>query len=71
VSYWEPAKWVAKQRTLKNQNRLLLLQTNMGAGHQGESGRFDRLKEYAVECGFLLHTFGMTGSEPAAIPVNN
>ncbi len=71
VSYWEPAKWVAKQRTLKNQNRLLLLQTNMGAGHQGESGRFDRLKEYAMECGFLLHTFGMTGSEPAAIPVNN
>ncbi|HXO97952.1 MAG TPA: S9 family peptidase, partial [Chthoniobacterales bacterium] len=43
VSYWEPAKWVAKQRTLKNQNHLLLLHTNMGAGHMGESGRFDRL----------------------------
>jgi oligopeptidase B len=71
VSYWEPAKWVAKQRTLKNQNRLLLLQTNMGAGHQGESGRFDRLKEYALECAFLLHTFGFTGSEPVTVPVNN
>jgi oligopeptidase B len=64
VSYWEPAKWVAKQRTLKNQNRLLLLHTNMGAGHLGESGRFDRLKEYAMEIAFVLETFGMVESEP-------
>jgi oligopeptidase B len=71
VSYWEPAKWVAKQRALKNQNRLLLLHTNLGAGHMGESGRFDRLKEYAMECAFVLHTFGMAKSEPvAAIPVS-
>jgi oligopeptidase B len=71
VSYWEPAKWVAKQRTLKNQNRLLLLHTNMGAGHLGESGRFDRLKEYALECAFVLQTFGMAESESATIRVNN
>jgi oligopeptidase B len=70
VSYWEPAKWVAKQRILKNQNRLLLLHTNMGAGHMGESGRFDRLKEYAMECAFVLHTFGMAQSEPAIVPVS-
>jgi oligopeptidase B len=70
VSYWEPAKWVAKQRTLKNQNRSLLLHTNMGAGHQGESGRFDRLKERALEIAFVLQTFGMAESEPAAIRVS-
>jgi oligopeptidase B len=70
VSYWEPAKWVAKQRTLKNENRLLLLHTNMGAGHMGESGRFDRLKEYAMETAFVLQTFGMTESGPATIPVS-
>ena len=71
VSYWEPAKWVAKQRTLKNQNHLLLLHTNMGAGHMGESGRFDRLKEYAMECAFVLYTFGMAESEPAVVPVSH
>jgi oligopeptidase B len=71
VSYWEPAKWVAKQRTLKNQNRLLLLKINMGAGHQGESGRFDRLKEYALEDAFVLQTFGMKESEPAAVSAKN
>ncbi len=40
VNYWEPAKWVAKQRTLKPQNRIVLLKTYMGAGHGGDSGRF-------------------------------
>jgi oligopeptidase B len=70
VSYWEPAKWVAKQRTLKNQNRLLLLHTNMGAGHMGESGRFDRLKESAMECAFVLQTFGMAESGATTIPVS-
>jgi len=49
VSYWEPAKWVAKQRRLKHQSRILLLKTNMGAGHGGDSGRFDRLKKRALE----------------------
>jgi oligopeptidase B len=71
VSYWEPAKWVAKQRALNKQNRSLLLYTNMGAGHHGESGRFDRLKTYAMEYAFLLQTFGMTGSESAVARINN
>jgi len=56
VSYWEPAKWVAKQRTLKHQNRVLLLKTYMGAGHGGDSGRFDRLKETAMEYAFAVDT---------------
>jgi oligopeptidase B len=56
VSYWEPAKWVAKQRTLKHQNRILLLKTYMGAGHGGDSGRFDRLKETAMEYAFAIDT---------------
>jgi len=56
VSYWEPAKWVAKQRKLKSQNRILLLKTNMGAGHEGESGRFDRLKEVALQFAFAIET---------------
>lgn len=56
VSYWEPAKWVAKQRTLKHQNRILLLKTYMGAGHDGDSGLFDQLKETAMEYAFVLDT---------------
>jgi oligopeptidase B len=56
VSYWEPAKWVAKQRKLKHQNRILLLKTNMGAGHGGDSGRFDQLKEVAMEYAFAIDT---------------
>jgi protease II len=43
----------------------------MGAGHMGESGRFDRLKEYAMECAFVLHTFGMAQSEPGVVPVSH
>ncbi|MGA8659641.1 MAG: S9 family peptidase [Chthoniobacterales bacterium] len=62
VSYWEPAKWVAKQRTLKDQHRVLLLKTNLGAGHGGDSGRFDRLKEVALEYVFVLRTLGMAGA---------
>jgi oligopeptidase B len=56
VSYWEPAKWVAKQRTLKHQNRILLLKTYMGAGHGGDSGRFGRMKETAMEYAFAIDT---------------
>ena len=56
VSYWEPAKWVAKQRTLKHENRMLLLKTYMGAGHGGDSGRFDRLRETAMEYAFAVDT---------------
>ncbi len=54
VQYWEPAKWVAKLRTLKTDNNRLLLKTNMGAGHGGASGRYDYLKEVAFEYAFLL-----------------
>ncbi|MBV8226132.1 MAG: S9 family peptidase [Verrucomicrobia bacterium] len=56
VSYWEPAKWVAKQRTLKNQDRVLVLRTYKEAGHQGRSGRFEQLKETALEYAFVIAT---------------
>jgi oligopeptidase B len=54
VSYWEPAKWTAKLRSLKTDDRILLLKTNMGAGHGGASGRYEQLKETAFEFAFLL-----------------
>jgi len=54
VSYWEPAKWVAKLRTLKTDTNTLLLKTNMGAGHGGASGRYDYLKELAFEHAFVI-----------------
>jgi oligopeptidase B len=54
VQYWEPAKWVAKLRELKTDTNLLLLHTDMVAGHGGASGRFESLKEVAEEFTFLL-----------------
>tara|TARA_R110001632_G_scaffold58548_2_gene142491 strand:- start:4604 stop:6700 length:2097 start_codon:yes stop_codon:yes gene_type:complete len=54
VQYWEPAKWVAKLRELKTDNNMLLLHTNMDVGHGGASGRFDSLKETAIDYTFLL-----------------
>ncbi len=54
VQYWEPAKWVAKLRVTKTNNKQLFLDTNMDAGHGGASGRFEALKELAKEFTFLL-----------------
>jgi oligopeptidase B len=59
VQYWEPAKWVAKLRALKTDNNLLLLKTNMDAGHGGASGRFQRYKLYALEHAFFLRLAGI------------
>nr|WKN38505.1 S9 family peptidase [Tunicatimonas sp. TK19036] len=54
VQYWEPAKWVAKLRDKKTDDNLLLLETNMDAGHGGASGRFQQYKETALEYAFML-----------------
>ena len=59
VQYWEPAKWVAKLRDQRTNDNLLLLHTNMEAGHGGASGRFQRFKETALEYAFLLHLEGI------------
>jgi oligopeptidase B len=59
VQYWEPAKWVAKLRTLKTDNNLLFMDTNMDAGHGGASGRFEAIKEVAKEFSFLLDLEGI------------
>ncbi|MEM8718910.1 MAG: S9 family peptidase [Cyanobacteria bacterium P01_G01_bin.39] len=55
VKYWEPAKWTAKLRKLKTDDNLLLLKTNMSAGHGGASGRYEYLKEIAFEYAFVLN----------------
>ena len=60
VKYWEPAKWTAKLRELKTDNNILLLKTNMGAGHGGASGRYESLKETAFEYAFLLNRLGLS-----------
>lgn len=59
VTYWEPAKYVAKLRTLKTDQNWLLLKTNMDAGHRGQSGRFDALQEVAEEYAFILVSLGL------------
>jgi oligopeptidase B len=61
VTYWEPAKWVAKLRELKTDDNELLLKTNMGAGHGGKSGRFESLRETAEEFAFILWQLGVEG----------
>jgi oligopeptidase B len=63
VMYWEPAKYVARLRTLKTDTNPLLLVTNMGAGHGGASGRYDRLREIALDYAFLLTTFRVAAAE--------
>jgi oligopeptidase B len=58
VQYWEPAKWAAKLRSMKTDQNVLFLDTNMEAGHGGASGRFDALKETAKEYAFILQLEG-------------
>ncbi len=55
VQYWEPAKWVAKLRTMKTDQNMLIMKTDMSAGHSGKTGRFQYLKEIALEFAFLIH----------------
>jgi len=61
VMYWEPAKYVARLRTLQTNDAPILLETNMGAGHGGASGRYDRLHEVALDYAFILWQVGLAG----------
>jgi oligopeptidase B len=61
VTYWEPAKWIARLRATMSGGGPVLLRTNMGAGHGGASGRFDRLDEIAIVYAFALWAVGMAG----------
>jgi oligopeptidase B len=61
VTYWEPAKWVARLRATMTGGGPVILRTNMGAGHGGSSGRFSRLDEVAIAYAFALDTVGLAG----------
>ena len=63
VGYWEPAKWIARLAATRTDERLLLLKTNMGAGHGGAAGRFERLKENAFVFAFVLLALGLAESD--------
>jgi oligopeptidase B len=65
VAYWEPSKWTAKLRAMKTDNNRLLLKMNMGAGHGGASGRYDRLKEQAFKVAFILDALGLLSTVDA------
>lgn len=64
VTYWEPAKWVARLRATKTDDNLLVLRTNMSAGHGGAAGRFDHLEEIAFRYAFLLQVFDRLDAQP-------
>ena len=66
VSYWEPAKWIAKFRVLNTSDNLLLLKTNLAAGHGGASDRYQRLRETAFVYAFLFKCLGV-GNGPTVI----
>jgi oligopeptidase B len=59
VSYWEPAKWVARLRALNRSDRPVVLKTQMGSGHMGPSGRYEGWREEAFVMAFLLTQFGL------------
>ena len=59
VGYWEPAKWVAKLRATKTDDNPLVLRTEMGAGHQGPSGRYDAWRDEARAQAFVLAVLGV------------
>ena len=59
MQYWEPAKWVAKLRELKTDDNLLLLKTDMAAGHSGKTGRFQRIEDTALYVSFFLTLEGI------------
>ena len=59
VPYWEAAKWVAKLRVMKTDRNVLLLKTNMGAGHGGASGRYEYLRDKAADYVFILNELWM------------
>lgn len=63
VQYWEAAKWVAKLRASRTDDHLLLLKTEFGAGHGGMSGRYQALKDVALEYAFLLKVLGLADNE--------
>jgi oligopeptidase B len=63
VTYWEPAKWIARLRPVMTGGGPVLLRTNMGAGHGGASGRFNRLDEIAIVYAFALWAVGLAGGE--------
>jgi oligopeptidase B len=65
VAYWEPAKWVARLRAFKTDTNLLLLKTEMGAGHGGPSGRYARYRETAFFYAFLLFSLGLPQPPPS------
>ena len=69
VTYWEPAKWIAKLRELKTGGNPVMLKTDMETGHGGSAGRFDRLKEVALNYAFALKTAGLADARPSAVAV--
>ena len=64
VMYWEPAKWVARLRTVKTDRNPLYLKTNMAGGHGGSSGRYEHLREVAFRYAFILDAVGLAGTPP-------
>ena len=60
MSYWEPAKWVQRLRASTTSDQPIYLQTEMGAGHQGPSGRYDAWKDEAFVFAFILDALGLS-----------